>query len=351
MHPLASDPDVQAVVRSPSVEVDVVCELQTSDGWVDISDDLHRSGQVDYQLDRTLHRTGQVTLSRNLTWGVDRIRLSMTLSASEGTFTVPVGVLLVSTPSSVADEEPATWQVDCYDLLWLLDDVMGETFVAAEGNGHLETVRGLVSPSGLDLTLANEAAGDVPIAEDLLFPLDEELTRLQVVNRLLERVGYRGLWVDWQGRARSEPIVGLANRPVEWLYDAGADDTEVAEGAVRERDTWGRINRLVAVPEDPDADLDRVELTVADGRPQRSKVVSFDAADQETLGLLAAEELEKARRVDELFEVGVSANPLHAHRDVVRFVSPSLAVNRKCVVDGWRLPLDGSDMSLTLRAV
>ena len=345
MHPSAADPQVRTQVRAAS-DVDVACDLLVDGLWVDISDDLVKAGQVGYQVDRTLHRTGQVTLSRELNWGSDRIRVRYQVGSVE----VAVGTFIVSTPVEAAEETPRSWTVDVYDLLWLLDDLYGSTFVAEQGQGFLATVRGLVEPVGLPLLLADEAGGERTISDDRVFPLDEELTRLQIVNRLLRTVGYRDLWVDGQGRARSEPIVGLANRGSEWLYDATSEVTEVG-AATRERDTFGRVNRLVALSDDPDADLEPVTLVVDDGLPTRTELVRLEAADQAALQVQAEAAFEKSRQVEDVVEVQVSPNPLHSHRDVVRLVHPDLDVDAKHLVRSWTLPLDGSDMTLELERI
>lgn len=355
---LASDPAVQAVVRDPQVEVDVTCELGTDDGWTDISGDLVVAGQVELDSFRTIHRTCRVVVSRVLDWGKARIRLSMTLTSPSGSFTAPLGVFVLSTPVTVAGELPSTFQVDGFDLLEVLDQPYGSTFVAEAGTGYLANARSLVEAAGLSVSFVDEQ-DDRMLSQDRVWPIDEQTTTLGIVNELLSAVGFRRLNVGPEGVARSQPYRPPADRGVEWTYDAGSDDTSVGEQRTATFDFFDAPNRLVAVSDDPETDLDPVVLENQDDGPTSiagrgrtiTAVRSFEAADAAALEAQATEEFDLLSKVAEEFEVSVSPNPLHGFRDVVRLVDPELGVSRKAMVRSWTLPLDGSDATLRLRAV
>jgi len=358
MQAAAADPTVQAVVRSPSVDPDVACELETDDGWQDITGDLVLSGRVELGSYRTIHRTCKLSLSRRLEWGKARVRLSMTLTAPEGTFTAPLGVFLLSTPETEAGEDPKTYSVEGYDLLEVLDQPHGATFVAAAGTGYLANARTLIEAAGLSVTFADEQA-DRLIGAARVWPIDEQTTTLNIINDLLAAVGFRGLNVGPEGTCRSQPYTPLADRGVEWVYDAGVDRTEVGESRTAIFDFFDAPNRLVGVSDDPEAGIAPVTLdNVSDGptsQDGRGRVITtvrrYEAADSAALAAQAGEDFDQLSKVAEEFTVSVSPNPLHGHMDVVRLVDPDLGVSRRCIVRSWTLPLNGDDAVLDLRAV
>jgi hypothetical protein len=61
--------------------------------------------------------------------------------------------------------------------------------------------------------------------------------------------------------------------------------------------------------------------------------------------------VEADRSIADEVELTVAANPSHWHFDVVRLVDPELGVDRRFVQRRWRLPLDGSDMTIEARGV
>ena len=357
MLPEASDPQVRAIVRDTAVTVEVGCDLLTDDGWEDISEDVEPAGQVECDSFRTIHRTCKLRVARRLEWGKDRVRLRMKLSSAAGQFEVPVGVFLLSTPSEQAGEVPVTFDVEGYDLLEVLDQPHGSSFVASSGTGYLAAARTLIEGAGLSVSFADEQA-DRMLSQDRVWPLDEQTTTLQIVNELLLAVGFRKLHIGANGTARSQPLTPLSERGTEWTYDAGSDVTTVGEFRTGMFDFFDVPNRLVAVSDDPEAGLAAVTLDNVDDGPTsqdaRGRVITaverFEAADAAALEAQAADRFDELTTVAEEFVLSVSPNPTHFYRDVVRLVDPGLGVDVKCVCRKFVLPLDGSDMRLELRA-
>jgi hypothetical protein len=348
-----------AIVRDASVTVDVGCDLWTTDGWLDISESLVPAGSsLEAGSYRTIHRTCTVSLSRQLDWGKDRIRLRMSLTSPSGTFETVLGVFVLSTPETVAGEDPRTFKVEGYDLLEFLNRPHGETFVAAVGTGYLANARTLIEAAGLPVTFLDETA-DQTVTTARIWPIDEQTTTLNIVNDLLAAVGFRGLHMTRDGVATSEPYQAPADRGVEWEYDATVDATTVGETRTAIFDFFDAPNRLVAICDDPEKTIDPVVLNNVDegitSQTARGRVIPavlrFEAANAAALTARAVEAFDRLSRVAEEFTVTVGPNPAHFLHDVVRFADPDLAVNRKCVVRSFRLPLDGGDMTLDMRAV
>jgi hypothetical protein len=352
--------DVQAaVVRDPALTVDVGCDLWTDDGWVDISESFDPDGStLEAGSYRTIHRTCTVGLSRQLDWGKDRIRLRMSLTSRAGTFEVVLGVFVLSTPATVAGEDPRTFTVEGYDLLEFLNRPHGETFVATAGSGYLANARTLIEAAGLSVSFVDETS-DQTVGTARIWPIDEQTTTLNIVNDLLAAVGFRGLHMTRDGVATSEPYQAPADRGVEWEYDATVDATTVGETRTAIFDFFDAPNRLVAICDDPETTIPPVVLNNVDegvtSQTARGRVIPavlrFEAANATALAARAREAFDRMSRVAEEFTVTVGPNPAHFLHDIVRFADPDLNVNRKCVVRSFKLPLDGGDMTLDMRAV
>jgi len=327
----------RTVVRAWAPTVDVGCDLWSTDGWTDISEVLDPSGSsVELGSYRTIHR----------------------MAAGGESFDTSLGVFLLSTPTTQAGESPKTFDVEGYDLLELLDQPHGETFVATSGTGYLANARTLVEAAGLTVSFADEGA-DRNLPADRVWPLDVQTTTLSIVNDLLAAVGYRGLWVDTEGTARSEPYLSPADRGAEWEYDADDVLTTVGLSRSKTADFFDAPNRLIAVSDDPENPVGPVTLNnVDDGRTSQNArgrviptVVRFEAADLAGLTSQANETFDVLSRVADEFTVTVGPNPFHGHMDVVLYQDTGLDVSARCLVRQWSLPLDGSDMQLDLRAV
>ena len=74
-------------------------------------------------------------------------------------------------------------------------------------------------------------------------------------------------------------------------------------------------------------------------------------ATQAPLESAAQESLDTEKRVADYLTLSVSPNPVHSHFDVVSVVDAQIPVNGRFLVTDWSLPLDGSDMQLSLRGV
>jgi hypothetical protein len=204
-----------------------------------------------------------------------------------------------------------------------------------------------------------DAASDRTLTTSRIWPIDEQTTTLNIVNDLLAAVGFRGLHMTRDGSATSEPYMPPADRGVEWEYDATVDATTIGETRTATFDFFDAPNRLVAICDDPETTippvvLDNIEEGVT-SQAARGRIIPtvlrFEAADTAALEAQAQEAFDRLSRVAEEFTVMVGPNPSHFLHDVVRLYDPDLGVNRKCVVQRFRLPLDGADMTLDLRAV
>lgn len=359
--------EMRRVVTAPSITVRSGLEvLDTNNVFVeDISDALLGSGsRVERSNYATVHGRCQLSLSQKLDWGKDRVRPYMKLSAPSGSFQVYLGVFLLSIPSERAGTDLRIWDVDGYDLLEVLDQPHGETHYVAAGTGTLDAVTALVNDAGLTFKAA--AAGEAPVLpRELVWPLDPDISTLNIVNDLLSLAGYRSVYVGREGTLRSEPYQSPADRGAEWTYDAQGADSIIAVNRELQANYADAPNKWVFVRDDPEggpvSEGDGIYTVInqSDGPTSidaRGRIITKveyrSAATQTALEASGKRTVDADKRLAfELPDFHVGVNPLHDHFDVVRIIDDELDFERKCIVRSWELPLDGSDMKLDLRAV
>lgn len=365
---------VQALIEADAIEVDFGADLYTAAGIYlqDISADL-LGGEVQRNNYRTIHGTARFQLSRQLVWGSQRIQPFMTLleHASGVTARFNLGVYVMATPTDRAvGETPKTWDVDGFDKLAVLDTPIGSTYRVASGTGYLAAVATLIAAAGESAASVQieQASAARTLPEDRVWAIDEHNTYLAVANELLDAVGYRGLWCDWDGKYRSEQYVSPAGRGAEWTYNAQAAGTIVAED--RESDDGVEIdtpNRWVFLRDDPSGAIPAagaglyVATNQSDGPSSidargrtitaRPCPIRLDAVDDTALQAQGNRYVEEAKQQTRTFRLRSGPNPLHWHFDVVRLTDTDLGFDDIAVSQSWTLPLDGSDMSHEMKAV
>lgn len=353
-------------IEAASVEVDFTVELvdEAGDTLEDITGDV-LTVEVEHDSFRTIHGRCKLRLERELLWGSVRVRPTAKVSADGVTVTAPLGVFLLSSPQVRAGETPQVFDVVGYDKLEVLAHPHGDTFRVDAGDAYLDVVETLIVGAGETSVALDPAAASVTAVAGRVWPIDQRTTTLDIVNDLLAAVAYRPLWVDGDGTFRSEPDVDLATRAPEWSYDAASETTTVASSRTLNLDLFSVPNRWVFIRDDPAQDFPEEGAgvyTVANqsdgptsiddrGRTITKVVKVRDVASQDELETFGDRMAESDRRLSRQVSMLTSPNPLHGHRDVVALSDPELGVVANFVVESWWLPLDGSDMALTLREV
>jgi hypothetical protein len=359
-----------ALLEGHHVTYDAGCDLLDSDDVFvdDISADLVAAGSsVGRGIYRTLHGSCRLNLSIELSWGSARLRPYMLVSSDGATwFRQNLGVFLPSTPERQIGEVPPIWSVECFDKLDILAGTPhGSTFTLAAGAAIIPAVEALITGAGEAKVGIDQSAVAEVAPGEVVLPLSDGLTTLQICNELLDGVGYRALRVDREGWYRSIPYVSPVNLPLVWTYNADSASTTVSESRTSISDYYQAANEIVGINDDPANDIptdgdglytlsnQSDGLTSIDGRGGRTirRIVRGTYASQEALETAVQRVLDAESRVARLFELSVSPNPVHGHFDVVRFVDSAVPVDGRMLVTDWEMPLDGSDMRLSLRGV
>lgn len=350
-----------AALVSRQVVVDYGLDLLNDEDQVvgDLTPDL-AGGTVARSNYAAVHGTVDLTLHRALDWGTARVRPWQAVTGKGVTVRRNLGVYVLTTPDTVAtDDDAPTYEVQGLDKLHLLQHEIGDTYVVPAGTAYLDAARQAITDAGVTglPALFDGTAIDKATTAPLVWLLDTEdpATWLRVVNDLLAEIGYRGLWVDQDGRYRAEPYQSPAVRPVEWTHDLDDDRTNIV-GPERTltTDTFDRVTWWRFVQDD--LGVQPVEgaglYTVArpDGGPERRRVLKVRAADQAALVSIGLQEIDKAERRTRTLEITTGPLPILGHFDVSRIEDPDLGT-LKVLTQSHEIPLDGGDVSLTLEVL
>jgi hypothetical protein len=361
---------VTALLQAPSLTVSAGCELlDLNDNLVaDISTDL-AGGDVSRQNFANVHGTCSLGLSRALQWGRDRVRPYMTLTGAGVTARFNLGVFVMTTPAQPGKESPATFQVQGYDKLYLLDSPVGDTYQVIAGTNYLTAVTNVIAAGGggtrvnLDTTAAAKT-----LPADMVWPLQETTPAkwLTVANDLLAAIGYRGLWVDQDGWYRSSPYVLPAQRAMEWTFDLGnprtnivGEDRQLTQDLWSVPNWWRFIQRSTATGTAPTGTAGMYTVTNqsagissidARGRTVR-KVLWLDAADQASLQAQGDVLVAADKQVAAVYDITTGPFPIAGHFDIATYSDSALGGSAKVQARSWKLPLDGSDMTWVWEAV
>jgi|ERR1035437_5060614 hypothetical protein len=381
MQPLTAVPrdgftaaQVTALLVAPDLQVDVGVDLlDASLNFVaDISADVDAAGGIVHRDNyAAVHGTVDLTISRQLAWGYDRVRpymLQSSASAGVSGCRWNQGVYLLMTPDSVIEESPQSWKITGYDQLHVLQDNIGDSYSVAAGANVLTAVTAALTAAGITgPVLLDSAAASKVLATVMTWPLTSSSspTWLQVVNDLLGAISYQGVWCDPDGAFRSGPYVNPSDRPSEWTFSVGDLVTGiVATQRTVTNDVWGAPNWLrfiqngLTVPPVEGTGqftIQNVSTGLSSqtsvGRIVHAPVQFLDAVDQASLVAQGSAIAATAWRTSEVIAAKLSPFPLAWHFDVGVWSDPVLGADRKVQCRSWDLPLDGTDMTYLLETV
>jgi hypothetical protein len=388
-----TDDQVTALLTAPDVHIDYGVELLNASLAVvaDISADVV-SWVVHHDNLANVHGTLDLTISRALAWGYDRVRPYMLLTSSTGgpftysdtystTYTdiygevksTPVaarfnqGVYLLTTPDTQLSETPVTYTATGYDQLHLLQAPIGDSYFVAAGSNVLAAVKAALTAAGVVAPVNLDSSSDTAVlASNLVFPLTSSTvpTWIQVVNTLLAAIYYRGIWCDWDGVFRSNPYVNPADRAIEFTFPVG----DLLVGVVAAdrtvtNDVWGAPNRWIGIQNGltvaPAEGVGKYTTdntsTGLSSQTSVGRIIPdvqyYDAVNQASLVSQVNAVKAADMRSTEVITAKLGPFPVLWHADVVAWQDTALGGGRTAIARSWSLPCDGSDGDLILETI
>jgi hypothetical protein len=286
-----------------------------------------------------------------------------------------LGVYTLTTPTRTLGTLPATLQFQGYDLVYLLRQEVGDSYQVLAGTDPAQAAADVIGLAIPEVTITVTPSGSL-LPRTLAWPFDasQPTTFLDIVQTLLASIGYREVWVDWDGVFRIEPFKDLQQEEFEWTFDTDADDSIVAkENTTQDIDIFNVPNwwRFVMANLTDVAVEGVSQFTWTDSAPgnpgstaNRGRLIRHiemvTAPSYTDLTTYGQRVIAASLQPGETFTVTTQPFPLAWHLDVIHFLSPSLAAalplapggTRRVVSATWTLPLDGqSDMEWTWQTI
>lgn len=348
---IEGSPDVQI---GAGLEITDLSQVEVTD----ISDDF-AGGVVERQSYATLHGTFRFGVSVPIDWGWAVVKPYMTLTdgAIEARFNL--GAYFTNTPRRPTKEQPPTWDVTAYDLLYRLDTIVGDAYSVGSGVVILDRVEEILLQRGYTRYIIDRSRGTSVTTDVRTWALDQSVHWLTIVNNLLGMVGYQGVWSDWNGYLRCEPYQRPIDRPYEWYLSADQYESILGNEAEIEFDFHTAPNRWVGYRSNSVEGSAPVEgngiytftnntvgPTSVDAR--RGMVITRQE------GLEVVSHLDLITGVQSMADADMSVptristttgpHPLFWHFDRILVNDPDIGVPSEVVSTQWSLPLNGDDM-------
>ena len=345
---------------------------------VDLSQWLQPGGSsVSFDNNATVNATCTLVIASDAPFNpvTDYVQPYITLTNPDtgisGSFNL--GVFLLQTPARDESTVPALLTYTGYDLLYLLNQPVGDSYIVNSGTDPVTAAVSVIS-----LVLPGYAVNYVDtsarLAADMVWPLgasdpysNGSVTFLQIANDLLSAAAYFPVYVDWQGIFQLRPYVSPLNRAAEWTFDMTAKNNIVAESRTQQQDLFSVPNYFRFYIQNQVPNEGTTQYTYTDAspaspgssvyRPYKIRYIAgLTVADYPSLVAMGNQTIAQMMSPAETFSIQTSPFPLAWWNDRVLFVDPNLgavapanSISRNAYVSSWTLPLDGSNMSWNLQ--
>lgn len=347
----------------------------------DISEYVGSGGSIKSDITASIQRTCSLNIDADVTdtgWsylsGFVRPFMSLRDMATGDEAKFHLGVYTLTTPQRVLGTVPATLAFSGYDLIYLLKQPIGDSYEVASGSDPAQAAADAISaavPGAVVYTTPSETT----LSQQMSWPFDasQPTTYLEVIEKLLASIGYRGVWVDWDGNFRVEPFLDMQEAPFEWTFDLTAEANIISDARQQDIDLFDVANWFRFVMADlPDLPVEgQSQFTYEDASPSnpgstmnRGRTIrhieSVTANSYDDLLDYAQRVIAATLAPGETFTVTSQPFPLAWHLDLIQYLDPALSPSlptgaggeRRVVATTWTLPLDGmSDMTWTWQTI
>lgn len=326
-----------------------------------------------------IHRTCTILLDGDVvnTWdylsGYIKPWMKMVDVATGESAQFNLGVYTLTTPAISLATNPSVLSFTGYDLIQLLDQPVGDSYEVPVGEDPViaaATAITIAIPGASVNYTASEVSLDAPVT----FPLDAgaPTTWYEIITTLLDSVGYRQVWVDWEGVFRLEPFIDPQTESPEWVFNLTDDINIVAEDRAQDMDlfnvpNWFRFIKADLTAAAVEGDTMFTYEDTSAGNPSSTQnrgrlirhieqvtVTSYDALLE-----YAQKRINYLLESSEIFATHTQPFPLAWHLDILDYNDPNLGdippinqTQRRVVATGWTLPLDGlTDMDWTWQTI
>lgn len=350
-------------------------QLYLLDGQLDRVEDLTprlvERLQVKRRTFADIHGTVRLGLAGAIDWGRQYVQPVVRISglADNGDLYVgerALGVFQLTIPSHPRSQGVPVYDCSGFDLGHKLSRPLPDAYTVAADQPVLFHVVQLLQQQGYPAHRISPAASGVLMGSDLSWPTTDETHVSVVINTLLDKAGYRGIYMDPEtGLPRSERYLRPTETPLAWSYVAGERGTLVQLAGERQVDITDVPNRWVfatgADRDDPPVESDGIwTFTNQSVGPASVDARGGDVVThKEQLEVETQEELVQAgrKRVDAMMlgavtlELRTVVNPLHGHADVLDITDGQLGALGRWQHVAWTIDAFEHQMTHELRQV
>jgi hypothetical protein len=333
----------------------------SADGSVVGSSDGIAGGEVERNCYAPVAGLARLTMPDEWDWPNVRFEPYMTCTSSTYAEQFLLGVFVAPSPEIASlGDTPCDFTLGCYDKTWLLNRPIGDTYFVAAGETYLNALASLLSDSGVTgrSPLFDQTFMDEVLADPMEWPLDPSspTTWLDAANHILSAIGYRPLWADQYGRFRSEPWRDPATLGADWTLDVSDPRTNIVSDAGDCRVLGlGAINYwrfwLKTITASPVEGTTQYTLDETGGGMKFPRCESIEAASYSGLVAEAARRISADRLRSRTLVLTTNPLPNIGHRWRIDVSGLPALGPVHCEVRSYTLPLDGSDMRITLEII
>jgi len=213
----------------------------TEDGWPTL--------RMDNNADIRMSLRGKFfPPEKPVNWLADQIRPEMIIDGA----VYRLGVYLPATVNQRETETEQMIELETYDRSWLARDsrIESRQYFAA-GTNYIEAVSSLLAASGIGTISAVSSTLTLPEARE---SWEIGTSRLDIINDLLQEIGYRKVWMDAEGTARLEPYETISAENIRHSISDRDVRSLLLPGMGRQTDVYSAPNVFVAICSNPDKD-------------------------------------------------------------------------------------------------
>lgn len=252
-----------------------------------------------------------------------------------------MGIFLLNSPKRYEDTQKVFREVTTYDKLQiLLDDLVAERYMIAEGTNYIQAIRNLILSTNESKINIENSTATLSTAKEW----EIGTPKLRIINELLSDLNFEGLWVDENGFYTSRKFVLPADRPTEFEYSDG-EFSVLCNGITEELDLFSVPNKFVVTASNPEQEPlisvytnenpASLTSTINRGRTITSFQQVDSIADQTALNDYTQMIAYNASQVYGYVEFETAIMPFHSHMDTVRLRYSPLGINDRYSETEW----------------
>jgi len=324
--------------------------------------DASDGGSLTWTANQAIKGRGSLSWTRveDIDWLTTLVRPVVTVRPLDGSgeLSWPLGLWVPSIPTLAYGSAATTGGIDLLSREAILSEsLILAGYTVAEGANVIDAIRTIIADAGQPASALTDS--DATLTSSMTW--EAGTSRLQIINDLLDAIGYFSMWTDGAGQFRAEPYIAAGARAMAWEF---TDDAEriYTPGWSQTRDLYGVPNTAVSLPEQSGEDAGFVGTAINDdpaspfstvrrGR-QIGLVADTNAAvSQEVADMQAARALAAATNATAVSTIEHALIPL-AHNDAVLFASLTAGISARHVVTATTVNLSATKLAQsTIREV